>query len=67
LALFPDFCFNFFIKVGAGAVYASAELNATTGAKIGSHGAEANLLGFGLAVGKKTAINTPLGSIGFKF
>jgi hypothetical protein len=54
-------------EVGVGAAYAAAELNANTGAKIGTHGAEANLLGFGLAVGKKTSINTPLGSIGFKF
>lgn len=48
------------------AVYGSANLNANTGAKIGTDGVEVNVLGFGLTlgVGGKWTFNTPVGSLG---
>jgi hypothetical protein len=53
--------------VRAGPAIAEFNPNLNTGASVSTTHVEANVLGFGVALGSKTHISTPLGKIGFKF
>ena len=53
--------------VRAGPVVAEFNPNLNTGAAISTTHVEANLLGVGFSLGRKTEIKTPLGRFGFRF
>ena len=55
------------VGVTAGPLCAEANLNVSTGARIGTMGVEANFLGFGCSVGNITAFRTPGGTLGIRF